>query len=163
MYKNSKTTIYCIDSSVIVDLWKERGQYPKDVFISLWENIEDYIQSSRMFSSVDVYEELRNDAEKNFKKWLLKNKKMFLDVDECQVKKLREILDKYPMLAQGYENRADPVLVSLSVCRNFTILTNERKSAIPSVNTPKIPNLCKEFGVDCVDIIGFCRKEKKEI
>ena len=151
---------YCIDSSTILDLYKENGFYSKDVHITLWETIEKYISSERIISSVEVYEELKKDTDKDFIDWLRNNKKMFVEVDECQIAKLKDVLNKYPLLAEGYKDRADSILVSLSKCKSLALLTSEKSATTASPNIPKIPNLCKEFGVGCVSVNEFCRKEK---
>ena len=157
----NEQTIYCIDSSALIDLWKEdRGYYAKDVHASLWGAIENHIASGRMVSSIEVYEELKDDTEPEFRDWLKQNKSIFKEVDECQVKKLQEITSKYPGLAEGFKGKADHVLVSLCMCEGFVMLTTEKGStATISRYTPKLPNLCDEHEVDCVNINDFCRRE----
>lgn len=63
------------------------------------------------------------------------------------------------MLAEGFEGKADHVLVALALSRSFIALTSEKWSSSPSPFAPKIPNLCEEFHVECVDVNQFCRKE----
>lgn len=154
-------TIYCIDSSAIIDLWKEdRGYYAKDVHSSLWETIESYIASEKIVSSIEVYEELKEDTEAEFRNWLKSNKSIFKEVDECQVRKIEEITSKYPLLAEGFKGKADHVLVSLCLCEKLVMLTTEKGSTTTtSQYTPKLPNLCDDYEVDCVNINDFCRRE----
>lgn len=151
---------YCIDTNIIIDLWNQTGgTYPKDVFQSLWTAFENLVKDGTIVSVKDVYDELKEEKDKELKSWLVSNKDMFLDVDDCTLQNLKEILVKYPMLAEGYSNGADPVIVSLAMCKDLTVITSESFQTSSSPYTPKIPNLCKEKNVECLDIIGFCRKE----
>lgn len=155
--------IYLIDSSAIFDLYKEVGHYSKDVHASLWDTIEEYIQKGRIKSSVEVYEEVKKDTQKEFTDWVKSNKDMFIEVDECQIKNLKKILAKYPMLAEGFTGKADTTLVSLCMCNSWILLTSENFSTTASPYTPKIPNLCNEFEVKCMNINQFCRNEGLKI
>lgn len=82
---DSELPIYCVDSSVIFDIWKVTGQYSKDVHKTLWEKIDDFIQQGRIISSVEVYEELKVEEDEDFKTWLAANKSIFIEIDEDQV------------------------------------------------------------------------------
>lgn len=151
---------YCIDTNVLIDLYKEDiGRYPKDVFQTIWKHIESLISQGRLISSIEVYEELKNDSSAEFCAWLKKHKSIFREVDDEQIAFVSAILNKYPWLVQGFQNAADPFIVSLAAVTNSTVITLEQFHKVPSKSAPKIPNLCNEFGVECFNLIDYCRYE----
>lgn len=159
----SEQTKYVIDSNVIIELIKERGRYSKDVHVSLFGKINDYVQRGIIVSASDVYEELKDDPDPELKMWLIDNKKIFLEINAAQIVILKKILTKYPFLGEGFKDKADPVLVSLSVHQSLTLITLESSKINASPIAPKIPNLCEEFGASCVDVNGFCRQERIQL
>lgn len=150
---------YCIDSSSLIDIWNENGSYPKDVFTKLWEKVSEYIKEGCIVSSIEVYEELKNQKNADLGLWLSKNTDNFLQVNSNQIKILKELLVKYPLFAVGQENKADPILVSLAITENLTIITSENLQKTPSPYIPKIPNLARDFDAKCINLIEFCRRE----
>ena len=47
---------------------------------------------------------------------------------------------------------ADPAVVALAAAEGLTVLTRERRQQDRSPHTPKIPNLCAEHSVPCLEI-----------
>lgn len=160
MFDQSK---YCIDSNVILELIKTRGRYSKDVHVTLFAKINDYIRRGIIISASDVYEEIKDDPDPELKKWLTDNRKMFVEINAGEITILKKILYKYPLLGEGFKDKADPVLVSLCIQRSLILITIENGKTSPSPIAPKIPNLCDEFGASSVDVNGFCRQESIQL
>jgi len=57
------------------------------------------------------------------------------------------------------DDHADPWIVAAAAARKFTIITFEKPSLSSLGNNktskPKIPDVCREFGVNCIDIFSF--------
>lgn len=151
----SLVDIYCIDSSALIDFWDEEyGTYPKDVLEPVWEHIEGLVARQQLISCQDVYQELRDDLNDDFRRWIRVNKHIFTEVDDDQVACVQKIFDKYQPLALGPKDTADPFIIALAMSRGGIVISSEKKTGLT-----QIPNICKEFGVRCVNIMGFCRRE----
>ena len=53
---------------------------------------------------------------------------------------------------------ADPFIVAAAKVRNFCVVTQESNK----IKGARIPNACKEFDVQCIDLEGFLEREKLE-
>jgi len=101
------TSYYVIDSSSLIEL---NVKYPIDVFLSLWKNIELLINHGVLIAPKEVLKEI-SVFDDSLKKWAMKQKKLFKDFTENQIKIVTEILRKYPSLAKPDSElpAADPV------------------------------------------------------
>ncbi len=56
------------------------------------------------------------------------------------------------------ESGGDPWVIALAQdLPNGIVVTQEKKSRNP--DKPKIPNVCDNLGIECIDLIGLFRKE----
>ena len=90
---------------------------------------------------------------------------MFREVTQQQIEKVKEILAKYPQLVDvRSEVVADPWLIALALekeeqqklFKEVKIVVTEEKIKPNKVN---IPFVCRELGIECINIIGLMRKE----
>ena len=95
---------------------------------------------------------------------------MFIKPDENQVKKAKEILKKYPFLAKSEKSEglddADPWLIVLAAIKNeeegmrlfsknnYIIITEESP-----VKPNRIPAVCREIKIECINLIEFFKRE----
>ncbi len=148
---------YCIDTSVFLDLWKEDGDLYKGTFPYIWNHIEKLINKGEIIAPVAVYDELREEKEGEFPEWLRDNNDFFIDISPPQLEFVRKVVDDFPQLTEGTKNGADPFLIALAKCSNLTVLTSEKSS--PGKKIPKIPDLCRKYGVTCIDLRTFIVEE----
>ena len=95
--------------------------------------------------------------------WIKNNDSCIKGYTAEQLKIAQEIVTKYPKAAQYKKIKpyhADPFVIALAKVENAIVVTFEGNTGNP--NDPKIPMLCKEFGVECFDLIGFFKKENIE-
>ena len=157
---------YVIDSSSLIEL---NRRYPIDVFPTLWKNVETLIEKGFLISHKEVLKEISimDDA---LNKWAKKQKKFFKELDEKQMEIVRQILNKYPSLAKSDNETAaaDPFVIALAVemgsdpqktlfqtVKGRIIVTEEKLRG----NKVKIPFVCKDYSIECIDIIEMCRVE----
>jgi len=161
--------IYCIDTSSLIEM-KER--YPMDVntFKPLWVNMEKLIKDDRLIAPLEVRKEIEK-GDDELKKWVKNKKKLFVRPDKKQLEKAKEILKNYPFLADSGKPdlvKADPWLITLAIERNneeqdkldfssneFIVVTEESKT-----NPNKIPAVCRNYGIECINLIELFRREK---
>lgn len=57
------------------------------------------------------------------------------------------------------ESIADPWIIAIALAENYTIVTNERKNNGLNSKNPsksvKIPDICQDLNVKCIDMLGF--------
>jgi hypothetical protein len=150
---------YCIDSCVLLDIWKADGKYPMQIFPSIWKHIEGLINQGAISSSVEVYDELKDDDNPDLVSWLKAKRSVFLPIDTSQLPHLKSIVSKYPELTNGKRNNADPCLVALAKSMGASVITSEKYQPNASPTKPKIPNLCQEFGVTCLSLLDFLKEQ----
>jgi len=148
---------YCIDTSSLVTGWNDR--YPPEVFPRLWENFENLISIEKLIAPVEVYYEL-DKQDDSIKSWVDRNSTMFQPLDEEVQEIATNILASHPTLidADRPTYQADPFIIALAIIRNCVIVTQEIWTNSPK--RTKIPNVCKDYGIECIDILSMIRELK---
>jgi len=147
--------IYCIDTSALINLTRYPG-YPKDIFPAIWEKLEDMIKRDELISHIEVYREIEKRKDPIYQ-WCKKHKKMFKDVDDCQIKELGKIKPRYDSHYWNTEMNAnkpwaDPWLIALSICEDAIIVTDEKNKS------NHIPYIATHFNRQCLNLINFFKK-----
>ena len=85
---------------------------------------------------------------------------LFLPSDVPVQQDVRTILLTHRGLVEGgkKKNSADPFVIALAKQQRCKVVTEE----VPTHNmaSPKIPDVCNAYHIECVDFIGFAREEK---
>lgn len=90
-----------------------------------------------------------------------KNRHMFRDVEtDAQLESAKQIVNKYPVYGETVNLLGDLEVMTLADALTITVVSLEKESPTSSPKRPKIPNVCKEFGIGCVSLPGFLRLEK---
>lgn len=159
---------YSIDTNVFLDIWcpPEGNIYSKVRMPELWEHIEKLVDEGRIIATKEVHDELINHASEDLKQWLEDHKSMF-SLTEQQVGYADDIINKvYSKYKNGYrpevQDAADPFVVAAALVHGAAVLTQEQRQDPHNpalVNGPKIPTVCAEYNVTCVNIEEFIAKE----
>jgi hypothetical protein len=159
----NKQITYIIDASSLIDLEK---LVPRDFFLPLFKSLENMIDSKILISHEEVFNELKG-KDGDIYHWAKNHKNLFKAIDERQIVKVKEILKKFPKLIDHNKvNNADPFLISLATVKEVQqrliqskniVVTEERISNSPS--NPKIPNVCAEYDIECIDLNEFLKRE----
>ena len=108
------------------------------------------------------------DVEPSIIKWAKNNKELFKEPTELQIRIVKEILEKYPSIVKiGRENDADVFVIALAI----EMSRDKQKQLIPVkrivVTAEKlrgdkirIPLICRDYKIDCIDVIEMFRTEK---
>jgi hypothetical protein len=157
--------VYCIDTSSLIEL---KIKYPREVFPTLWEKMEELIQNGRIIAPIEVKKEIEK-GDDELKKWVRgkKRNRMFIKPDENQVMKVKEILKDFPFLAKPDkpdEPNADPwlfavVLVKIEEEKERLIQYNSIVTDESQRKPRKIPAVCKEIGIVSINLIGLFKEE----
>jgi hypothetical protein len=153
------STIYIIDMSSIKML---HDRYPQALFPTIWELIFNLIANNQFFSHVEVYREIKQTSNPKDKLlvWSNKQKKIFLDIDDCQILKIDLIKAKYD--SNYWNNKmnklapwADPNLIAVAMCESAIIITEENKTKLNN-----IPPIAVQFGIKSVNLLEFFQELK---
>lgn len=96
MEPESDTVVYIVDTSSFIEMKK---RYPKDVFPTLWQRVDELIRMGRLIAPVEVKKEI-DRGDDDLKKWVDSRKKMFVDPSLSQIDRVKEILNEFPSLAE---------------------------------------------------------------
>jgi Domain of unknown function (DUF4411) len=152
--------IYSVDSSPLMD-WQAR-YYPTDVFTGLIERMDTLITSQRIFAPELVKEEIGAVGTAGLIQWTENHVGIFVPTIEV-LAETQAIQDQFTGLRDPraeYEE-ADAYVIALAKMRNGIVVTQETSAA--EKRNPKrthfIPDVCRELGIPCVNLLGMIRRE----
>lgn len=147
---------FCIDTCSLIDL--RRVHYPPDVFPGVWDDIEGLIDQGLLIAPIEVLHELKG-VDDEILRWARRFKKMFVPSDENQLREVADILKDFSGLVDPAKTtpEADPFLIALAKSRGWAVVTSEKPRADPNAR-PKIPDVCKSYGIKCISLVEFFRE-----
>ncbi|MCY4061621.1 MAG: DUF4411 family protein [Chloroflexi bacterium] len=152
---------YVVDTSSLIELFQK---YPRGVFPKLWQAFENLVDRRMLVSVIQVKEELRREREGDqASKWALHPsvrdlfagptaEEMEFLSSELASSKFRDAVPDY--LRSAYE-KADTYLIARARVSCGTVVTEERYKP----HGTKIPTICKDYDIDCVNLIGMMKRE----
>ncbi len=153
-----KFKIYCIDASSIVNLFHHQGlpysPYRADIFEGLWTKLDEIINNGQLISHITVFKEI-SKKDDEAKRWCERYKKIFIDINDCQIEQIEKIKTKYSKSHWEAEiNRkgqewADPWVIALAICEDATIVSDEKNSP------DRIPYIANHFGINSLNLMDF--------
>ncbi len=155
---------YCVDANVFIDAWQE--YYSPKNFPSFWKEIanikKEIILIRPIFDEIEPIPSSDNKLaitkkrEKYpIKMWLIDNKFTTTLIDDNINKTSLELEKEYEIEQKGNgANRNDILLISYAKEKNKTVVTQENhQSTIPGEKCNyRIPLICKEQGVECINL-----------
>lgn len=170
---------YVIDTAPLIHLY--RRKCPPDIFPSVWDEfhiggfiMQGYLIAPReVFNELDQYEDNKREGGKDkLWEWAKKNKKMFVNPDEDQNNYMPLAREIANTIIPGFGLRlvdesketpeADPFVIALAKHRGWTVINRERYKSPDPKGRPNIPNVCAHYGVECVDLNEFFRRQRWE-
>lgn len=147
---------HCFDTSSLVECWL--GRYRRDIFASMWANLEGDVEAGRIRCPEDVFRETSKHDD-GLHEWMKdQGEKLVVPLNEDIQKATREVLGLFPNLVKQSRgrNQADPFVIALARVEGLVVVTEE--SPVSSDNKPKIPRVCEHFGVECVNVLGYVQR-----
>ena len=155
---------YVIDSSSLIEL---NRMNPMDIYESVWKNLEILLENGFLISPEEVMKEV-SKKDDELRDWAKQHKKMFIQLDEFQIQKVIEIQSKYPSFVDPDKENpvADPFVIALALEKDpqQTIIPIEKKRIVVSEeklrgNKIKIPYVCQQYDIECIDVFELFRRE----
>lgn len=150
--------MYVFDSGPLIDLF--RHYYPER-FPTLWENFNTLVDTGRLISVREVANEI-SSRDDRLAEWAKDNKHIFPTPDVFElttvaeifkIRHFQDIIRKQERL-QG-KPVADPFVVAKAKQLGAHVVTTEKFTN----NAAKLPNVCKQFGVNHVNLEEFMTLE----
>ncbi|MCC5805109.1 MAG: DUF4411 family protein [Opitutales bacterium] len=152
---------YVVDTNIFMD-WQARF-YPPDVFVSLVEKIDDLIQQGRLIAPRLVREELDAVGTNQLTAWAQAREAVWIP-DTAIVEGAVAIQSQFPGLLdpKAEFEEADAYVIALARQQDGIVVTSETPAA--EKRKPKreffIPDVCREIGLPCINLLGLMRREK---
>jgi hypothetical protein len=148
--------MYSIDSGALIDAWVRK--YPPDVMPTLWDKISDLASTGDLFAPEEVLLELERGNDDLFE-WTKDRSGMFLVPSEEIQARVAHIVNTFPSFiperaADGIW--ADPYVIAVAQEHSGIVVTSELLSP-PAARNLKIPNVCRNLGVECLSTLEFIR------
>ncbi len=146
---------YVFDNSSISKL----KHYSPEVFPKIWTELDNFAKEKIIISTKEVYRELQNGVPNaHTDAWVKKHKRIFTVPTVQELAIVSEVLSTKNFSAIIGAKQilkgtpvADPFVIALAKSRGFTLVTEETMKD----GGLKIPNICKHFGIDCINLEIF--------
>ena len=146
---------YIIDASSILSQ-NPTEKHRRHVQKSLWEKIDSYIHDGIIVTCSEVAGEIKD---KDIKSRLQELGCVELLIDDEIQLNVRKIVTDVPNMIEFTPNNSgsssgDAFLIATAMKYGLTVITEENKD-----KRYKIPQICKRYGIEAIDILMFCEKE----
>ena len=149
--------MYSIDTSALLEGWVR--VYPPDHFPAVWERIEELINNGEFLASQTVLWDLEKKSDELYK-WCTENEEMFVPIDDDVQEIMRDIMANYPKLVDTRTGKSgsDSFVIALAQIYDpmLTVVTAEQGGAL---DRPKIPIVCREEGIRCINLLGLIQEQ----
>lgn len=152
---------YVVDTSSFIDLFQ---YYNRDVFPSLWQEFEVLVERRMLISVIQVKEELRREKHGDKASiWALQPsvRELFASPSDEEMEFLRSELaaskfrDAVPNHLRSTNEKADIYLIARARVSGGIVVTEERFKP----QGTKIPTICNDFNIGCVNLLGMMQRE----
>ncbi len=151
--------MYILDTNVFIAL----GHYYPSRFPTIWERIETLSAEGKLRSVKEVRRELElNSHFEHIQHWVDKHRHIFSAATEEEGRVITEIFSTEQY--RGFVKRnnllkglpvADPFVIAAGKVYNGIVVTQESQK----VGGARIPAVCAELGVECIDLEKFLEYE----
>jgi predicted nucleic acid-binding protein len=154
---SNKPHIYCLDANVLIEAWQK--YYSPELCPDYWDFLIDLGKDNTIFIPEEVYKEIVR-TEDDLSKWLKNSNIPIREISERVIACLRKIYATNPIhrnLVDNIKGRslADPWVIAHAINEEATVVTKEAKITALNSNRIKIPNVCDNMGVRCMNDFEF--------
>lgn len=143
--------------------WQAR-YYPLDVFVTLNSRIEQLIKGNEFKAVELVKEEINAVGTPDLRTWASHHKTLFVTLAPEVQLEAAAIEAQYPDLldVKSPYQSADAYVIAFAKLHNGIVISQET-SVHEKRKPPKnhyIPDVCRDLGIPCINLLGLMRKEK---
>ncbi|WP_445372171.1 DUF4411 family protein [Methylomonas sp. HW2-6] len=152
---------YLLDSNTYIQA--KNFYYGMDICPAYWDWLDRQFQLGLVASVQMIGKELR-DGDDDLAEWVKLRPAHFIDNDDTETQWVfSEIVrsvatgDYNPGNRDNFLAKADPWLIAKAKTLGASVVTHEALLA-PNTKKVKVPNICRQFGVQCLDTFQFLRE-----
>jgi len=153
---------YIIDTSSLIKIQPE--DYPRDIYVGMWENLEGLIEEDRLISHIKVLDELKSYEGKKDEilKWAEMHSNIFMPIKPEQLSLVKKIVNtnNFRALIDNTKSTGDTDAFIIALAMEKTlrgrIVVSEE---VLHENKIKIPFVCNYFNIKSTNIFGMFRNE----
>lgn len=158
---------FCLDANVLITAWNTT--YPFDVLPTLWSEMANKRHS--MILLKPIYEEIK-PRDDELKKWLESNNFSPTDADSAAEKLFEDLRSKYgvgessePSQSSAGVGVNDLTLIAYAQIHEKIVVTLEaQQDQLPKKKRRyKIPAVCEQEQVACIDFVEMLRRLKIKV
>lgn len=149
---------YCIDSSSLIHA--ANRAYPLRRFPKLWAEIEALVEAGRLVMSIEVYHELERKDDDLFAWCKARKETLCRDIDDEVQAHVIRLMRTYPRLVDTSKGKSggDPFVLAQALATTpYLIVVTEEKGG--SAASPKIPIVCANEGLRCINMLTLIDEE----
>ncbi len=158
---NTALDTYCIDANVLIQAWQK--YYSPKFCPDYWNVLDELGKQNKIFICEDVYGEIKK-TEDDLYDWLKKCNIPIKKSSENVIKCLKEIYQNplHLKLVDNTKNRslADPWVIAHAMSENAVVVSKEEKITATNTDKVKIPNVCENMNVRCINDFEFIHEIK---
>lgn len=146
-------TKYCLDTNVLIQAWQK--YYSPTYCPGYWDILNQLGKQGRIFLPEEVSAEILK-TDDDLAEWLKSSNIPIISITEEVTVNLGKIYStdpKHKLLVDNKKGRslADPWVIAHAMKEGATVVTKEEKITRLDSKTVKIPNVCENMGVRCID------------
>lgn len=152
MVNSGKPIRYIIDTSSILSQ-KDNEPHRRTINKTLWKHIDELIVQKRIVTCSEIIEEVNDD---DLKKWFVSLQGEIFPIDDEVQDNVKKVVTSNPQLIdfKQIKSSGDAFLIATAMKYGLTVITEESKKG-----EKKIPFVCNNLKIPCVDILGLCEQE----
>lgn len=146
---------YAVDTCSLTQL---RRSYPSDIFPGVWQKFDALISQMAICSVEEVYFEIMAQDD-GLADWAKLHREIFLPPDEQLQRMVQGILKTHSNLLDVRKDKsgADPWIIAAAMIHKCAVVSEEKPSGGP--DRSKIPDVCRHYSVDCIQLLEMLRRE----
>ena len=147
---------YSIDTSGLITSWQITHN-PKN-HPSFWDKLDVLISKHELRASEEVLEDLSKKDDEVYK-WAKSRPDMLVPLYEDIQLAVKALMKIYPRIIDSRRNRSgsDPWVIALAQVQDLTVITFEKP--MNNLDKPKIPDVCNELKIRCIDMHDLIREQ----
>lgn len=151
---------YCLDTNVLIQAWQK--YYSPSICPSYWDLLNQLGLENRIYIPKEVFVEITR-TEDELSAWLKTSKIPVYNLNESVTKCLSAIFAANPshkFLVDSIKQRslADPWVIAYAMSENACVVTKEEKVTASNSDKIKIPNVCENMNVRCINDFKFIQE-----
>jgi hypothetical protein len=157
---SDKPQKYCLDTNVLIQAWQK--YYSPSICPSYWDLLNQLGLENRIFIPKEVFVEITR-TEDELSAWLKTSKIPVYNLNESVINCLRAIYAANPshkFLIDSLKQRslADPWVIAYAMSESACVVTKEEKVTASNSDKIKIPNVCENMSVRCINDFKFIQE-----